>query len=343
MPGYTNRTLLIALMCSIGLTTNAQQCTDSLRLSTPSQRFIILDGGIVKDRLTGLQWQRCAMGQTWEEGQCKEDRKKQVRSWFTWQGAKDQVTYIQHHEKFKGWRIPSRKELESILEVACTDPTINTTIFPNAPAWPFWAATEMESSSDYAWTVDFETGESITQLKETASFYVRLTFGDEVYSDKLANQRDSQHDVEKWNDGIHDTENPDLMLLQHKDTATEKFESDSRGNIDWAATLRNETIKPRAFLNDRGEMEVLDQDIIYKQTMSMPHVKFPHKTHTEWLSCENCHDSIFRKQANLADIDMKAIYAGEFCGKCHGKVAFSPNNCERCHSVLHSGSPIKWW
>jgi hypothetical protein len=40
---------------------------------------------------------------------------------------------------------------------------------------------------------------------------------------------------------------------------------------------------------------------------------------------------------------MDGILAGEFCGRCHDKVAFALWVCERCHSVPHEGSPAKWW
>ncbi len=69
-----NITLLIALLMVVSFGLNAQQCSDDRRNSTPAERFIILEGGVVKDRLTGLLWQRCTMGQTWLDGQCKEDR-----------------------------------------------------------------------------------------------------------------------------------------------------------------------------------------------------------------------------------------------------------------------------
>jgi c(7)-type cytochrome triheme protein len=66
----------------------------------------------------------------------------------------------------------------------------------------------------------------------------------------------------------------------------------------------------------------------------MPWVRFPHLQHTEWLTCANCHPAIFIPQAGANPISMSAIIQGEFCGVCHGKVAFAPTlNCGRCHSV----------
>ena len=91
-------------------------------------------------------------------------------------------------------------------------------------------------------------------------------------------------------------------------------------------------------------MEILDLDIIMKNTKQMPYVKFPHSTHTEWLSCTNCHEDIFAMKAGSHSINMNKILEGQYCGECHGRVAFSPlDSCHSCHSVPHPNSPERWW
>ena len=75
----------------------------------------------------------------------------------------------------------------------------------------------------------------------------------------------------------------------------------------------------------------------------MPWVRFPHKPHTKWLACSNCHPAIFLPQEGANDISMNKVLRGEYCGVCHDKVAFSLFVCERCHSVPHEGSGKKWW
>jgi c(7)-type cytochrome triheme protein len=54
--------------------------------------------------------------------------------------------------------------------------------------------------------------------------------------------------------------------------------------------------------------------------------------HMYWLDCDSCHPKIFpQTKGGTKNLSMKNIFAGEFCGKCHGKVAFSLSYCERCH------------
>ncbi len=65
---------------------------------------------------------------------------------------------------------------------------------------------------------------------------------------------------------------------------------------------------------------------------------FAHEPHTAVLSCASCHPGIFEMRAGASDITMAKIYAGEYCGACHGKVAFDVNTgCGRCHSALATG------
>jgi c(7)-type cytochrome triheme protein len=64
-------------------------------------------------------------------------------------------------------------------------------------------------------------------------------------------------------------------------------------------------------------------------------VTFPHKEHTQWLACANCHPGIFQMRRGADPITMAKIFAGEYCGRCHGKVSFAvATGCPRCHLAL---------
>ena len=66
----------------------------------------------------------------------------------------------------------------------------------------------------------------------------------------------------------------------------------------------------------------MDLNIVREVKGSMPDVVYPHKQHTEWLDCSNCHPAIFKPQKGANQISMAGILLGQQCGVCHGKVAF---------------------
>lgn len=132
-------------------------------------------------------------------------------------------------------------------------------------------------------------------------------------------------------DGIHDTQGPAFTLLQEPAVALGNLPVDRYGLTDWVKTLQDGHIAPRTGISANEKMKAVDLDITMKNTASMPHVLFSHQVHTQWLTCSNCHSRIFLPQIGGNFVTMAKIVEGEYCGVCHGKVAFSALNCERCH------------
>lgn len=139
----------------------------------------------------------------------------------------------------------------------------------------------------------------------------------------------------------YDRANPDHTSLQQPEEALRGFPLDQNGMVDWARALRDGIISPREVLQGDETYLPLDLDVIMRNTKGMPYVRFPHKTHTEWLACSNCHPAIFAQKAGTAKIRMENIFRGEFCGKCHDRVAFITHRaCFRCHSVPQPGQAM---
>ncbi len=135
-------------------------------------------------------------------------------------------------------------------------------------------------------------------------------------------------------DGVHDPDGPATSILQQPAEALSVLPRDEVGNlVDWVAALRDGYISPRTRLLPSTEIEVLDKDILRSDTSDRPFVLFPHKAHTEWLGCANCHDHLFEKKAGATEFGMGDILHGEKCGVCHGAVAFPLTECNRCHSI----------
>ncbi|MFM9845850.1 MAG: c(7)-type cytochrome triheme domain-containing protein [Hyphomicrobiaceae bacterium] len=142
----------------------------------------------------------------------------------------------------------------------------------------------------------------------------------------------------KWpdlrDDGLHDPTNRGIGLLQQPREALSVLPPANEGNhVDWVAALRTGAINPRTNVFPETKIKVLDLDVLMEDTAAMPIVKFPHRPHTEWLDCENCHDKIFKAKRGTNAVNMLAILQGNFCGQCHGAVSFPLTQCARCHSV----------
>jgi hypothetical protein len=92
----------------------------------------------VQDQRTGLTWQRRSDGQlrTWEAAR-----------------ASCQAPGLGG----TGWRLPSMKELQSIVDEARANPAIDP-VFGETPLDPFWTATPVVAAPGSAWRVSFPHG-----------------------------------------------------------------------------------------------------------------------------------------------------------------------------------------
>jgi c(7)-type cytochrome triheme protein len=142
---------------------------------------------------------------------------------------------------------------------------------------------------------------------------------------------------------VIDPASPAAGALQPPAEAFDGLPPDGRGKPDWVRALREGLIQPRAGVAGTGAMQLLDHDVLMKNTAQMPYVRFSHGVHTQWLACSNCHDALFVPRAGANPTNMTRIFQGESCGTCHGTVAFTAMfTCERCHSVPQPGQK-PWW
>lgn len=142
-------------------------------------------------------------------------------------------------------------------------------------------------------------------------------------------------------DGIHDPANPGTHALQPPLQSFETLPRSNAGNrVNWVAALANKQIQPRwDLVNPAADPMVMDLNIVREVKGSMPDVVYPHKQHTEWLDCSNCHPAIFVPQKGANQISMAGILLGQQCGVCHGKVAFPVSECRLCHSRKKETAP----
>lgn len=117
----------------------------------------------------------------------------------------------------------------------------------------------------------------------------------------------------------------------------EQLPKDAGGGTDWVKALDEKLIEPKPGLDAKAdEQPVLDLDLeLLPKDQPDFKVIFRHKPHTELLACTNCHTGIFQMEKGANRINMEKIFAGEYCGRCHGKVAFDvATGCPRCHQGM---------
>lgn len=94
----------------------------------------------------------CALGQNWDGAGCTGNA--QITTWAGALQAAESAGFAGHSD----WRLPDIKELGSIVDLACYDPAINATVFPNTPSNWFWSASPYAGSVSSAWYVHFFNG-----------------------------------------------------------------------------------------------------------------------------------------------------------------------------------------
>ena len=149
--------------------------------------------------------------------------------------------------------------------------------------------------------------------------------------------RTASHWLPLTQDELHDPAMTALKLLQNPNEALSKLPRDGAGNqVNWVKALEKGYIKPHITIRSDTQIKVLDLDVLLRNTGEMDMVLFPHKQHTEWLACSNCHEELFKSKAGATQFGMFDILKGDSCGRCHGAVAFPLTECKRCHSVPRS-------
>ena len=131
---------------------------------------------------------------------------------------------------------------------------------------------------------------------------------------------------------------PTVRLSSELPPSMRNWPKDKFGYPDWTAAVELGLIKPRNSITGAPvQEEIIDTDIVFEiNDRLMRNVIFPHKIHTYWLSCKACHPGIFMPKKGANIFSMYDIWAGKYCGRCHGKVSFQPKgfeNCQRCHRV----------
>lgn len=115
-----------------------------------------------------------------------------------------------------------------------------------------------------------------------------------------------------------------------------KFKPDRFGNgIDWLAAEKYKRIVLKDYLPNvsikREALKPPTDLTMFSEDMMVPGIIFSHQKHAAWNGCELCHPEIFGIKLGSDQFHMHDVLEGKYCGVCHGKVAFPPYDCRRCH------------
>ena len=104
-----------------------------------AERYVMVSG-TVYDTKTKLTWQQTAPSTT-----------------YTWADAKTYCAGVGAILGDTGWRLPTMKELETIVDDLRTNPAPSTDpkLFPATPASDFWSSSPLAADSSSAWFVPF--------------------------------------------------------------------------------------------------------------------------------------------------------------------------------------------
>jgi len=78
------------------------------------------------------------------------------------------------------WRLPTIKELRSLVDYSRYNPAIDTTYFPNTAAWWYWSSTTGAGGTYGAWGVDFYNGDGSNDRKGYG-YYARAVRGGQYW------------------------------------------------------------------------------------------------------------------------------------------------------------------
>ena len=113
--------------------------------SAPTGRYVVTSGGTgngtVYDTKTKLTWQQTVPSTA-----------------YTWANAKTYCAGVGASLGGTGWRLPTLKELQTIVDYSQSNPSIDSTAFPSTPGNVFWSSSPLAGSSSNAWSVDFGYG-----------------------------------------------------------------------------------------------------------------------------------------------------------------------------------------
>ena len=145
-------------------------CNAHITLTKPDALYQDNLDGTVTDIETGLMWQKCSQGQSWNAGSDAsaplDDSCDNSASELSWGPAMNtaQTANANTALGYDDWYLPNKNELASLLEDGCDLPSINSSLFP-PPARSYWSSSLTSYPTNTAYNVNFHYGFAGTASK----------------------------------------------------------------------------------------------------------------------------------------------------------------------------------
>jgi len=109
---------------------------------------------------------------------------------------------------------------------------------------------------------------------------------------------------------------------------------DSKGAVDWMRALDEKTLTLKPGIDPAAEpASTKDSEIVFvPEGNPGKAATFRHATHTQWLTCKNCHNTVFKKRDENLQFTHDEMETGKYCGACHFKVVVVQSGCKGCHA-----------
>ena len=123
---------------------------------------------IITDTTNNIEWLRCSVGQRWNGYTCIG----QIVN-LSLERVPD-ATRLANEQLGGKWRLPTKKELQSIVCKSCPSPKIDKKIFPNTDNAPYWTGDRSSFNKKFFVSVNFHTGFSFNRFLPLKELAIRL-------------------------------------------------------------------------------------------------------------------------------------------------------------------------
>ena len=125
-------------------------------------------GYFVIDLKNKIEWMTCPVGMVWNKNTCNGIAKKYELKFLP------DIINIANKQLEGSWRLPTRKELESLICIKCEKVKINLKIFPKTPPEPFWTKDKNYWQPQFNWIVNFLNGNTFGRYPGYKPNYILL-------------------------------------------------------------------------------------------------------------------------------------------------------------------------